>query len=91
MPRSERRSYPVKRLDGSISNKRSGSTTEQLQRLQTIATGLDRHPKVNLNYGTLNFEPPQGFERSEAIERLERLERTIGFRRITHRRGLKRE
>jgi hypothetical protein len=30
----------------------------------------------SLNVEPLNFEPPQGFERSKAIERLERLERT---------------
>jgi hypothetical protein len=32
--------------------------------------------KFSLTVETLNFEPPQGFERSEAVERLERLERS---------------
>jgi hypothetical protein len=34
----------------------------------------------SLNVEPLNLEPPQGFERSGAIERLERLERAFTFR-----------
>jgi len=49
-----------------------------------LALAAQRDAKIgngvwSLNVEPLNFEPPQGFERSEAVERLERLELALSF------------